>query len=449
MSRFSVSVVVLCAIWLLCKAAAVRAEPPYNIDWSRQFGTSADDATPAVAVAASGNAFVTGYTTGSLGGPNAGNSDAFLTKYDSSGSLQWIRQVGTSGFDQSYGAAVDSSGNAFITGYTYGSLGGPSAGNADAFLTKYDGAGTLLWSRQVGTPAYDITYGVAADSSGNAYISGFTDGGSLGGPNAGAQDAFLTKYDASGNLLWSRQLGTSTRDEARGVAVDGSGNVYIGGLTQGSLAAPNAGNIDTFLAKYDSAGTLLWSRQLGTVDFDLGLGVAVDSSGNPYLTGWTSGSLGGPTAGGIDAFVTKYDGTGNLLWSRQVGTSGTDQSYGVAVDGSGNAFISGSTDGSLGGPSAGNADAFLTKYDSAGNLLWSRQIGTSTYDETHGVGVDGPGNVFISGFTSGNIGAPNAGNTDTFLVKYAVPEPSSFLLAGLGATGAAILLRRRKNAGGL
>jgi len=392
-----------------------------------------------VAVDTSGNAFISGYTLGSLGGTNAGSYDAYLTKYDPAGNLLWTKQLGTSADDRSYSVAVDGSGNAFISGFTDGSLGGLNAGFNDAFLAKYDTVGTLLWTEQLGTSANDDSYSVAVNGSGNAFISGWTQG-SLGGPNAGGYDAYLAKYDPAGTLLWTEQLGTSNYDNSYSVAVNGSGNAFISGWTQGSLGGPNAGGYDAYLAKYDPAGTLLWTEQLGTSANDLSYSVAVDGSGNAFISGYTQGSLGGHNAGCGDAYLAKYDPTGNLLWAEQLGTSKWDASYSVAVDGSGNAFISGYTSGSLGGPNAGSSDAYLAKYDTAGTLLWTEQLGTSEGDTSYSVAVDGPGNAFISGQTYGSLGGPNAGNCDAFLVKFAVPEPCSLMLLGLGGLA---LIRKR------
>ncbi|MHC4405910.1 MAG: SBBP repeat-containing protein, partial [Planctomycetota bacterium] len=162
----------------------------------------------------------------------------------------WSQQIGTS--DQDYGecVAVDAFGNAYISGRTHGSLYGPNAGHSDAFVTKYDSAGTLLWSQQIGTSSSDMSFAIALDAIGNVYISGRTDG-SLGGPNLGIPDAFLVKYDSSGTLLWSQQFGTSSSDTSTSVAVDASGNAYISGITSGGLGGPNAGGADAFLVKYD------------------------------------------------------------------------------------------------------------------------------------------------------------------------------------------------------
>ena len=336
--------------------------------------------------------------------------------------------------------AVDGSGNAFISGDTMGSLGGTNAGRLDAFLAKYDTAGNLLWTKQLGTSADDYSWSVAVDDSSNAFISGYTKG-SLGGTNAGAEDAYLAKYDPTGTLLWTKQLGTSADDYSWSVAVDGSGNAFISGYTKGSLGGTNAGVEDAFLAKYDPAGTLLWTEQLGMTRGDYSDSVALDAFGNAYISGFTKGSLGGLNAGGLDAFLAKYDTAGNLLWTEQLGTSDDDYSYSVALDNSGNAFISGYTKGSLGGPNAGWEDAYLAKYDPAGTLLWTEQIGTNYNDDSLSVAVDGSGNAWISGQTNGSLGGEHVGRYDAFLVKFVIPEPGALCLL---AVGSAALVRRRR-----
>ena len=175
-----------------------------------------------------------------------------------------------------------------------------------------DGGGGGPWTKLEGTSLTDQGNGVAVDSSGNIYITGSTMGGLDGNANAGNSDIFLIKYNSAGTKQWTRQLGTSATDTGNGVAVDRSGNVYVTGATFGGLDGnTNAGDSDIFLVKYDSAGTKQWTRQLGTTTTDFGNGVALDSGGNAYITGYAGGGLDGIRfIGGGDIFVLKYSSSG-------------------------------------------------------------------------------------------------------------------------------------------
>ena len=408
---------IIFAIAAICLASAALAEDPYQVAWSAQIGTAPSEESYSVAVDASGNVYISGRTLGDLGGPNAGDYDVFLSKFDSSGSLLWTTQIGTGSYDDSRSVAVDASGNVYISGTTEGDLGGPNAGGYDVFLSKFDSSGNQLWTTQIGTSRRDRSYSVAVDASGNVYISGDT-GGDLGGPNAGESDAFLSKFDSDGNEVWRRQIGTGSTDWSTSVAVDASGNVYISGVTEGDLGGPNAGFTDAFLSKFDSDGNEVWTRQIGTGSVDVSTSVAVDASGNVYISGFAAGDLGGPNAGDQDAFLSKFDSDGDLLWTRQIGTSVEDCSFSVAVDASGNVYISGGTPGDLDGPNAGGLDAFLSKFDSSGDLLWTAQVGTRDLDVSTSVAVDASGNVYISGGTEGDLGGTNAGEKDAFLIRF-------------------------------
>ena len=152
-----------------------------------------------------------------------------------------------------------------------------------------------------------------------------------------------------------------------------------------------------------AAQSLLLTHQIGTTATDLGVAAAVDSSGNAYMAGYTYGNLAGTNAGFADAYVSKFSTSGTLLWTRQLGTSGYDEAWAVAADTAGNVSICGTTNGNLAGTGAGNSDAFLAKYDAAGTLLWTRQLGTSGADGAYGIAVFSANSIFISGSTSGKI----------------------------------------------
>jgi len=150
----------------------------------------------------------------------------------------------------------DSSGNVYVTGYTGGRLdGNTGSGFYDVFVVKYNSSGTKQWTKQLGTSSWDIAHGVATDSSGNIYVTGYTKGGLDGNTSAGDYDLFVVKYNSSGTKQWTKQLGTSSDDRAYGVATDSSGNVYVTGYTSGSLDGnTSAGVEDLFVVKYNSDG---------------------------------------------------------------------------------------------------------------------------------------------------------------------------------------------------
>jgi hypothetical protein len=277
-----------------------------NHRWTRQFGTSSSEVALGIATDANGNVYTTGYTTGALEGSNAGSNDAFIRSYDSSGNHRWTRQFGTSNNDFAIGIATDANGNVYATGDTEGALEGSNAGSSDAFIRSYDSSGNHRWTRQFGTSSSDVAFGIATDANGNIYATGYTTG-ALEGSNAGDSDAFIRSYDSSGNHRWTRQFGTSSDDFAYAIATDANGNIYATGYTTGALEGSNAGDNDAFIRSYDSSGNHRWTRQLGTSSIDEASGITTDANGNVYATGDTEGALEGSNAGGFDAFIRRYE----------------------------------------------------------------------------------------------------------------------------------------------
>ena len=393
-------------------------------------GTASNDRGHGIAVDSSGNIYVAGYTAGALDGEtNSGGDDIYLTKYNSAGTRQWTRLAGTTGSDQSgWGAvAVDGSGNIYVTGYTSGNLDGETnAGGSDAVLIKYDSSGSKLWTRLLGTAGSDSAWAVAVDGSGNIYISGFTDGNLGGETNSGGTDAFLAKYNSSGTLQWTRLLGNATLTYSYAVAVAGSGNIYISGMSRGSLdGETNAGIQDIFVAKYNTSGTRQWTRMLGSTVFDYCYGVAVDGSENVYAAGQSYGNFDGlanTDASGTteDVFLVKFNSSGTKQWSVFHGGTGNDVASGLAVDTSANAYITGNTNADLDGQTnVGGHDLFVMKYDTSGSRLWTQMLGTASDENGRSVAVDAGGNAYLTGHTAGNLdGATNSGVSDAYLVKY-------------------------------
>ncbi len=408
------------ALFFALACCQVRLGRGQSLEWVRQMGTSQSENAGGISTDGLGNVFVSGQTRGNLGGVSVGNYDAFLSKYGADGTLAWTRQWGTSEQDENAHVSADRLGNIYVAGHTEGSLGGPHAGERDVFVSKFDTHGTLAWTRQWGTSAYEGTRDIATDGLGNVYIAGivFTLDPAVDG------DAFIAKYDCDGALAWTRQWGVSQYDYAMGVYADPLGNVYVAGHTEGNLGGVNAGNSDAYLRKYDADGTLAWTQQWGTDNRDIVSGVSADDLGNVYVSGTTRGNFGSVNAGDDDAFVSKLDANGTLLWTQQWGTSEHDDTSGVAVDAAGSIYVSVDTVGVLGNVSAGEYDAAVSKLDANGTLAWTQQLGTSVNEYTQGIAASGLGVVYLSGYTYGNLaggspgGAGGFNDTDRFLVKF-------------------------------
>ncbi|MCT7997590.1 SBBP repeat-containing protein, partial [Laspinema olomoucense] len=336
--------------------------------------------------------------------------------------IEWIRQVGTSSVDRAVDLAIDRNGNVYITGFTDGSLAESNLGERDAFVIKYDNNGNLVWSQQVGTSSSDRSSGITTDSNGNIYMIGTTEG-SLGDTNAGSSDVWVSKHTGDGDLVWIRQLGASGSDESSDISIDSNGNIYITGNTHNSLGGLNGGNgnPDTFVAKYDNNGNRLWVRQLGTSAEDYSAAIATDESSNVYITGNTFGSLGSANAGSSyssDAFISKYSSSGDLIWTKQLGSESYEGSTGIAIAPSGEIYITGTTLGTLEGTNLGSNDIFIAKYSINGDRLWTRQAGTSASDVPYSIVTDSIGNLYIVGQTQGELEGANAGRRDIFISKY-------------------------------
>jgi hypothetical protein len=468
--------------------------------YSTYLGGSRGDYGNAIAVDGDGNAYVTGGTNSTdfptvnaLQPVLAGFGNAFVTKIAADGSaLLYSTYLGGSGYNPGLGIAVDQAGCAYVTGYTdaadfptvnalqptYGGMPGNNQ-QSNAFVAKLAADGSaLLYSTYLGGSGDDSGLGIAVDGDGNAYVTGSTSStdfptanafqATKGGPS-GYFNVFIAKVAADGSaLLYSTYLGGSGGDHAASIAVDGEGNAYVTGYTSSSdFPTANAfqprlrGAANAFVTKVAADGSaLLYSTYLGGYAADVGYSIAVDIDGNAYVTGSTNSrnfptvnalqpALGSPLAD--NAFVTKVaaDGSG-LLYSTYLGGSWHDEGHGIAVDGSGNAYVTGYTY-SHDFPTANALQALpggngIFKSASAGAAWGASNTGLTNGDvralaldptnpSTIYAGTNG-GGVFVSSDAGLSWSASNAGLTNLSIRAVAIdPALPSVLYAGTDGGG--------------
>jgi hypothetical protein len=407
---------------VLSAARAQEAEAPYAVAWTRQFGTAGADRGKGIHRGADGSLYVAGSTTGEMGGLKAGYVDVFLSKFDTEGIAVWTVQIGTESLEEALSVATDVDGNVYITGSTLGAMDGPNAGEYDLFLVKFDSGGGDIWRLQLGDSESEIGHDVAADAEGNVYVAGYEHRASSGGSDTDKAESFLRKFDTDGNEIWVVAISTEEDDYAFSIAIDVSGNICLAGTTKGELAGTSAGGRDVFLSKFDVDGNESWMTQVGSPGEDHAVSIATDAVGDIYVVGATDGEMGLSSEGGFDSYIMKVNGQGEYLWAVQRGTAGTDYGMSIAADGDGNVFVIGWSDGGLGGEIVGGHDAYLSKFDSDGAECWTAPFGTSENDIANSIAIDAEGNVYVSGYTGGALGGPSAGGDDVFLMKFSPPD---------------------------
>jgi len=464
------------------------------LSYSTYLGGFRNDRAWGMAVDSSGCAYLVGESlstnfpaANALQAVSKGNTDVFVTKLNASGTgMVFSTYLGGADVDVGSGIALDATGNIYITGYTR-STGFPvtagvyrstKSGGEDAFVAKLaPTGGSLVYSTFVGASGNDRAQAIAVDASGNAHIAGYTTSVTFPTASAaqatfgGSTDAFAAKLNASGSaLVYSTYLGGSSNDTASGIAVDGSGNAYIAGQTQSpnfpvrsAYQTNKAGSGDAFVVKLSAAGAFVFSTHLGGKSVDSAKAIALDAQSNIYLTGSTysidfptsSGAFQRTKSGEYDAFVTKMNSAGTaLVWSTYLGGAESDEGTAIAVDASGIPYVAGFTASSNFPMSnacqssfGGLRDAFVAVLTSTGSALqYSTYLGGSGDDRAQAAAVGGS-SVYVAGYTlstdfpttAGALFLTPAGSTDAFsarlggLAVMTSPVPGS-TLTGTTAT---------------
>jgi hypothetical protein len=445
--------------------------------WAVRAGGTNSDGGNSIAIDGSGNALVTGSFSGtaSFGTVNLvsslGYSDIFVAKFGGAdGACTWAVQAGGSSvnsYDSGTSIAVDGSGNALVTGLFYGTASfgtsptatslvaagpsGSSGGSSDVFVAKFGGAdGTCAWAVRAGGTSGDISFGIAVDGSGNALVTGsFASTASFGTSPAATNltavnvnsDVFVAKFEpVAGTCAWAVRAGGSGSDAGYGIAVDGSGNPLVTGQFQATASFATTADANTIpsypggivrgigtgmfaVRLAGSTGAWQTPAQANSGGTSTGRATATDAAGNQYITGEFSGNivLGSTTlvsAGVSDVFVAKRSASGVWLWAVRAGGSDIDAGYSIAVDGSGNALVTGGFRGtasfgtsptatSLASTNGIYSDVFVAKFGAAdGVCAWALRVGASNTGADaagYGVAVDGSGNVLVTGCVLGTV----------------------------------------------
>jgi len=381
--------------------ATIKYGPSGNQLWAKRYHGSGNsyDQGDAIAVNNSGNVYVTGLSYGSGTG-----GDYATIKYDPNGNQLWVKRYNGPGNDEdrAWDLAIDNSSNVYVTGYSIG-----NGTSSDYTTIKYAPNGNQLWVKRYNGPgnSFDIARALAIDGSNNVYVTGYSYG------NGTNYDYATIKYDPNGNQLWAKRYDgpADGNDRAYALAVDSSGNVYVTGRSWGGGTSDDYATV-----KYNSSGNQLWvARYNGPADNnDWATALAVDNSGNVYVAGVTGYSDSGNTK--YDYATVKYAPDGNQLW---VADCNGPAHYlypltlaVLAIDDSCNVYLAGNSS------SAGwNYDWVTVKYDPNGNQLWETDYNgpANNSDEVYGLAIDNSGNVYVTGWS-----ATSNGTCDYATIKY-------------------------------
>jgi len=441
--------------------------------WTTQAGEENLDEGYSVAVDLYGNSYITGCFKGRITFGYTtlickGDQDIFVAKMDRHGNFVWVKQAGgisgTSGISASFSnsiAVTSASINYIYTTITGIFLGTSTFGSTtltsnpyqeyyEIFVAKLDINGNWLWAKKAGGADNDISYDIANDSDGNSYITGnfFSNSITFGNitltKNNGYNDIFIAKLDSYGTWSWAKQIGGDKFDVANGIIVDSRKNIFVTGsftsssITFGNITLTNTqkGKSDIFVAKLSYNGNWSWATLAGGSDSEHSNDIAIDTSGNSYITGnfysasITFGSITLNNSGNGDIFVAKLNSSGSWLWANKAGGTDYDKANGISIDTSRNSYITGYYKntvyfGSSPLTSSGDKDIFIAKMDSNGNWLWAKKAGGTLDDTGMDIAIDTNGYCFMTGYflsTNSNFGNTilnnsNNQNPDLYISK--------------------------------
>ncbi len=452
-----------------------------QLQWSTYYGGAGVEQLINITTDASGNVYACGYTTSTANIATVGayqttynaNNDGFLVKFNANGTEAWATYFGGSGSEQCNGVATDRNGNVYMTGSTTSATGiafnstlqsAYGGGTGDAFLAKFNSAGTIQWSTYIGGTGNDIGYSVACDKWRSVYVAGatgsptaITAGSNIfDGTENGTLNGFINRFDTSGNRIWGTYYGSGnfTSTYIYQASIDLLGYLYFAGQTNASTGIASAtayqsalvGSFfptNAMIAKFDSSGNRDWGSYYGSGTTQ-GFAIANDTLGNVYMSGYTSGATNIATAGayqttyagGNDGFLAKFDTAGNNKWGTYYGGTGAETQKAITIDNFGNPMIAGFTTSTVGiattnngtyqSTYAGGTDAYIAKFTPLGQRLWGTYFGGPNAESEYAIANNVNGGFYSGGFTSSTTGiatlgayqTTNLGNTDAYVSRF-------------------------------
>ena len=470
----------LLSICVFAFSIQINAQTP-NLTWAKGIGGSLSDVGTSIVTDLNGNVYTAGYYSGTMDFDPSLNSytlssnagiDFYISKLDANGNFVWAKSVGGINNDFAYGITLDLIGNVIVTGFFAGTVDfDPNVGVTNLnsalangiFVLKLDALGNFIWAKAMYGNSYANGLAVKTDATGNIYTTGLYSGTIDFDPGpavtnltvVGNSDFFVSKLDAAGNFVWVKSAGGSGLESGNDIKIDAAGNIYTTGHFNGTVdfdpgpgtfTLSSQGVNDIYITKWNSSGNFLWTVALGGAANDNGKSIDVDALGNVYTTGTYYGTVDFDPSiatytlasnGNSDCFILKLNSSGNFLWAKTIGNANLDFGRALILDAAKNIYTAGSFQGTVdfdpsvnsytvASASTNDPDGFVLKLDSLGNYVWAVAFGGSASDLSNAITIDASFKVY----NCGSFGATadmdplastytliSAGSTDAFIHK--------------------------------
>jgi hypothetical protein len=431
----------------ICTNQSIASNNTPNLAAIATHGGRGNDQGQGIGTDAQGNVYVAGFFGDTISFQNTTKMTRaahclFVSKYNSSGTLQWVQTAGGTGYTYTTGLSVDSSGNSYAIGYFTGTviIGNTTlvASPVNFFIAKYNTYGDFQW---VKTGIGGVPYKVTLDKNNNVYIAGaFSNTINIEGRGRNSQgnfDAFVAKYDSEGNHKWYRTAGSGNYDAAFSIAVDANENVYIAGkfqdvITFFDLTKVSQGGGDGFIARYSPDGVIQWAESFGGASDDEVSDIVIDANNFIYCIGSFDGSasfkgFNKQSKGLRDIFVLKLYPNRDVAWLETIGGTGNEIVCKLTKDNESNIYVTGNFNeaiefGNTTKIPVGDEDVYITKYHKSGALMWVQTIVGSDTQQAQAITTDNNKNIYLTGFfrqitSFADMSYTSAGREDIFIAR--------------------------------